>query len=139
VQQIFWMVSPSRAFFLTDSASIVEDGTLDLQSGTFTNSILNSQYAFVMDGLDTGTKDRVGTLLWNGRGGVTLREFANASGLTSTSTLSGTYTVSSQGRVVAPVSALSNNLVFYLVSANDAYILQNDTGVEILGVMSKQP
>ena len=37
------------------------------------------------------------------------------------------------------ISGLSNNLVFYLISGSDAYILQNDTGTEIDGVMSKQP
>ena len=138
-QQIFWMVSPARAFSLTNSTNVVEDGTLDLQSGTFANSTLNGQYAFVMDGIDTGTKDRVGTFLWNGNGGVTVRELANASGFTSTSTLSGNYSVSSNGRAVTQVNSLSNNLVFYLISGNDAYILQNDPGVEISGVMSKQP
>jgi hypothetical protein len=138
-QQVLWMVNPSRAFSLTNSANVVEDGTLDMQSGTFSNSILNGQYAFVMDGVDTGPKDRIGTFLWNGNGGVTVREFANASGFTSTSTLSGTYSVSANGRAVTQVNSLSNNLVFYLVSGNDAYILQNDPEVEIEGVMSKQP
>ena len=138
-QQIFWMVSPSRAFSLTNSANVVEDGTVDLQSGSFSNSTLNGQYAFVMDGIDTGTKDRVGTFLWNGNGGVTTREFANASGSTSTSTLSGNYSVAANGRALGQVNTLSNNLVFYLISGNDAYILQNDSGIEIEGVMSKQP
>jgi hypothetical protein len=133
------MVSPARAFSLTNSANVVEDGTVDMQSGTFSNSTLNGQYAFVMDGIDTSTKDRVGTFLWNGNGGVTVREFANASGITSTSTLSGNYSVSTNGRALTQVNSLSNNLVFYLISGNDAYILQNDPGVEIEGVMSKQP
>jgi hypothetical protein len=137
-QQVFWMVSPARAFSLTNSANVVEDGTVDMQTGTFSNSTLNGQYAFVMDGIDSGTKDRVGTFLWNGNGGVTVREFANASGITSTSTLSGNYSVSANGRALTQVNSLSNNLVFYLISGNDAYILQNDPGVEIEGVMSKQ-
>ena len=37
------------------------------------------------------------------------------------------------------MTALSNNLVFYMISGNDGYVLQADTGTEIDGNMSKQP
>jgi len=36
------------------------------------------------------------------------------------------------------LSGLSNNLVFYLISGTDAYVVQNDPGVQISGSMSKQ-
>ena len=140
--QIFWMVSPSRAVFLTDSASKIEDGTMDLQQGSsFSNATLSGQYAFVMDGFDISqnTFDRVGTINWGGSGNLTLDELINFNGQTSTpGSLAGTYTVAANGRGVASVSTLSNNVVFYLISANDAYMLQNDTGAEIQGTMSKQ-
>ncbi len=139
IQDIVWMVSPARGFFLINDSSKVEDGTLDLQSGTFSNSTMNGQFAFVMDGFDPNPKDRVGTLQWDGNGNLTLNEFVNAAGLTNIFVLPGTYSVSSNGRTTGSVSSLSNNLVFYLISGTDAYVLQNDSGVEVNGTISKQP
>jgi hypothetical protein len=142
IQQIFWMVTPSRAFSLTSDPNKVEDGTLDLQQAiTFSNSTMKGQFAVLMDGFDPfDFVDRVGTLQWDGAGNLTLDEFINRSGTTQTpGFISGTYSVASNGRASGAISGLSNNLVFYLISGSDAYILQNDTGTEIDGVMSKQP
>ena len=142
IQQIFWMVSPSRAFSLTSDPNKVEDGTLDLQQAiTFSNSTMNGQFAVLMDGFDPlNFVDRVGTLQWDGAGNLTLNEFINRSGTTQASgSITGTYSVASNGRASGAISGLSNNLVFYLISGSDAYMLQNDTGTEIDGVMSKQP
>jgi hypothetical protein len=52
--------------------------------------------------------------------------------------LSGRYSVSSNGRTTGSINTLSNNLVFYLVSGSDAYVVQNDSGVQIDGTVSKQ-
>ena len=142
IQQIVWMVSPSRAFSLTSDPNKVEDGTLDLQQAiTFSNSTMKGQFAILMDGFDPfDFVDRVGTLQWDGAGSLTLDEFINRSGTTQTpGFISGTYSVASNGRASGAINGLSNNLVFYLISGSDAYILQNDTGTEIDGVMSKQP
>ena len=142
IQQIFWMVSPSRAFFITNDPSKVEDGTVDLQQAiTFSNSTMKGQFAVLMDGFDPfNFVDRVGTLQWDGAGNLTLNEFINRSGTTQTSGfITGTYSVASNGRASGAISGLSNNLVFYLISGSDEYILQNDSGTEIDGVMGKQP
>src|SRR5262249_17332650 len=51
--EVFWMVSPSRTFFLISSGSDVEDGTADLQTvNPFSASTMKGQYAMVMDGVD---------------------------------------------------------------------------------------
>ncbi len=148
VQQVFWMVNPSRAFFLTtsDSSDVtkIEDGTADQQMGNFTNATLNSQSAFSMDGYDSNSGfdvDRVGWIQWNGSGSLVWNEAVNDSGSISGATLSGTYSVGSNGRTTATVNNLSyqnNDIVFYLVSSGNAYILENDPGVEINGMMSQQ-
>jgi hypothetical protein len=149
VQQVFWMVSPARAFFLTlsDSSDVtkIEDGTADQQQGTFTNSSLNGQFAFNMDGYDNNQQlfvDRVGWIQWKGNGNLTWKEVVNNSGQASASGgLSGSYTVGSSGRTTATVSNLSesnNDIVFYLVSGSSGYILENDPGVEINGMMNMQ-
>jgi hypothetical protein len=139
IHEIFYLVSSSRAFFLIDDSSKVEDGTLDQQSSSFSNASLNGQFAFVMDGFDTTLKDRVGTLQADGNGRLTLNEVANAGGAISVpGPLSGTYSVSTNGRTTASISSLSSNLILYLVSSNDAYMVQSDSGTEISGTISKQ-
>jgi hypothetical protein len=150
IQQVFWMVSPARAYLLTDDTTKVEDGTLDQQQGSsFSASSLNGQYAFAMDGLEftnAGTVflTRVGWIIWNGSGTLTWNEAANSSagGFNAPGNLSGNYAVASNGRATASVNSLSinsNDVVLYLVSSNKAYMLQNDTGVQIVGSMAKQP
>jgi hypothetical protein len=147
LQATLWMVSAARGFFLiTNDTNAVEDGTLDLQSGSFTNATLNGQFAFMMDGFDTTQLlDRLGTLTWDGTSKLTLNEIANSSatgqGAISPGVLTGSYSVSSNGRAVGTINNLSitnNDLVFYLISGSEAYILQNDTGVQINGMISLQ-
>jgi hypothetical protein len=137
------MVSPTRAFFLNDSATDVSDGSLSAQSGTFSSATLNGLYAFNMTGIDNNgsgnTNDFVGTLNWNGTSSVTMRALINVTGTINPPTnFSGTYTVSSNGRVVGSFNNISNNIVFYMISSTDAYILENDTNIEVYGNMTKQ-
>jgi hypothetical protein len=150
LQLVVWMVSPARGFFLViNDPNAVEDGTLDLQSGTFNNATMNGQFAFIMDGFDFTTPqllDRVGTLQWDGKSKLILNEQANSSatgtGAQFPGILSGNYQVSSNGRAMGTINGLSINngdLVFYLISGSDAYLLQNDPGVQINGMISLQP
>jgi hypothetical protein len=138
---IVWMVSPARGLFVVNDPNTVQDGSLDLQQvATFSNSTMNGQFAFVMDGFDVGPtpKDRVGTLQWDGSGKLTLNEFTNTAGTPSSATLSGNYSVSGNGRTGGSISNLSSNLIFYLISGTDAYVVQNDSNVELNGTISKQ-
>ena len=151
LEEVLWMVSPSRAFLLTDDTSKVEDGTLDQQQGSFSTSSLNGQYSFSMDGLEspavTGSNaaalTRVGWIVWNGSGTLSWNESVNnsLSGFDQPGNLSGTYSVASNGRTIATVNTLSinsNDIVLYLVSGSEGYMLQNDAGVQIVGSMAKQ-
>ena len=131
--QIFWMVNGTRAYFLADSTLAVEDGTFSLQQGApFT--ALTSQAAFVMDGFDVAFKDRVG-LFKPTSGGFNWNQAANSfdanSGIGNPSTLptSGTYQVSSNGRVTVTVNNVDNSLVFYLSSANTGFMVQEDADI----------
>jgi hypothetical protein len=136
-----WMVSPTRGLFLVNDPNTVQDGSLDLQQvSSFSNSTMNGQFGLIMNGFDSGgAKDRVGTLQWDGSGKLILNEFTNAAGnITVPVILSGNYAVSSNGRTGGSLSSLSSNLIFYLVSGSDAYVIQNDAGVEINGTISKQ-
>ena len=96
-----------------------------------------------MTGIDNNgngnTNDFIGTLNWNGANSVTMRSLINVTGtITQPTNFPGTYTVSSNGRVVGSFNNISNNLVFYMISPTDAYILENDTNIEIYGNMTKQ-
>lgn len=138
---VVWMVNPARGLFLVNDANTVQDGSLDLQQvSTFSNSTMNGQFALIMDGFDNGiAKDRVGTLRWDGKGKLTLNEFTNAGGsINFPLILSGNYAVSGNGRAGGSISNLSSNLIFYLISGSDAYVVQNDPNVEINGTISKQ-
>jgi hypothetical protein len=141
IEEVVWMVSPSRAFYVINDPNKVEEGSLDLQQvATFSNSTMNGQFVVVMNGFDpTSLVSRVGTLQWDGAGNLQLNEFLNRGGTVSIpGLLPGTYSVSSNGRTTGIINSLSSNLVFYLVSGNDAYVLQNDAGTQIDGTMSKQ-
>ncbi|HST11938.1 MAG TPA: hypothetical protein VLL05_16290 [Terriglobales bacterium] len=149
VQEIFWMVSPSRAFFLVASTNKVEDGTIDMQQqNTFSATDLNPQfaYALVMDGFNTTSLlTRIGTLYADGKGNFNLNEEANSfvpgslPGLINDpGTLPGNYQVRSDGRVTGAINTLSSNLILYMVGPGQAYILQNDPGVEISGQITSQ-
>jgi hypothetical protein len=149
VTEVVYIVSPARGFFLINDTNKVEDGTLDLQqTPSFSNSSLSGQFAFVNDGFDSNPDfiDRVGTMNWDGNGNMTFHEAVNSglNGGTGAQLLgffSANYSVASNGRATATISNVSltnNDFVFYLVSGNDAYVLENDAGVEISGVASKQ-
>src|SRR3984893_14205694 len=138
---VVWMVSPTRGLFLVNDSNTVQDGSLDLQQvSSFSNSTMSGQFGFVMGGFDVGQtpKDRVGTLQWDGSGKLILNEFTNTAGSPSTATLSGHYAVSANGRTGSSISNLSSNLIFYLVSGNDASVVQTDPNVELNGTISKQ-
>lgn len=145
VNKIFWMVSPSKAFFVTarnpTDSSLTEDGTANLQQTTaFSTSSISGQFGFMMDGFNPNALvDRVGTLQWDGAGNLKLNELVNDSGVTnSPGVLPGTYSVGTNGRVAGTINNLSNNLVFYMISNTDGYVLQEDSGTELIGRVSQQ-
>lgn len=146
IPEVFWMVSPSRAFFLVNANNKVEDGTVDVQQkNSFATTDLKGQYALVMDGYNSSNfLTRVGTLISDGNGNLHLNEEANSfdgtlPGLVNDpGTLSGNYTVDGNGRVAAAINSLSSNLVMYMVSPSQAYILQNDSSTEISGTLQLQ-
>jgi hypothetical protein len=147
IAAVFWMVGPSRAFFLINDANKVEDGTIDLQrQSSFAATDIKGQYALVMDGYNSSNfLTRVGTLISDGIGNLQLNEEANSFApgslpglINDPPTLPGNYTVASNGRVSATISSVSSNLVIYMVSPSQAYILQNDPATEISGTIQLQ-
>lgn len=146
IQQVYWMVSPNRAFFITNSPTSIEDGSVDTQVGTFSAASLNGTYAFGITGVDSGnTNDLTGLLQANGTSTLSMALFPNVNGVSpnpiplTTTNFTGTYTVANNGRAVGSLTNFSNNLVMYLVSPNNAYVIQADSDVELHGTITKQP
>ena len=137
ITQVFWMVSPTSAYFLDNSSSAVEDGTFSLQSGgPFT--ALTGQAAFVMDGVDSNYKDRVGTFEPTTSGNFSWNEQSNSAGTGAVAIgTNGSYTVGSNGRVASVVNNVTPTLVFYLSSPNTGFMVQED-GADIGGVFIQQ-
>jgi hypothetical protein len=145
---IFWMVSPSRAFFLNNTPNTAaEDGTADLQTiTTFSAATFKGQFALLMDGIDTSPEGlaRVGTLQFDGAGRLTLVEVVNASlsgnGATIPGALAGTYQIGGGGRLTASVSNGGGglDLVMYAVSGSQAYVLQVDQQTNTSGTVQLQ-
>lgn len=138
--QVFWMVSPARAFFVNTGTNTVEDGTADLQTTqNFAVSTFAQQYSMAMDGIDVAPEllSRVGALQFDGKGNVKLNEVANASssgaGVNNPGILAGTCTVGSNGQIVVTFSGSSLDLVMYAVSGSQAYALQTDSGTTTSG------
>jgi len=146
------MVSPSRAFFIDSDAGQFAEGTADSQTtSSFSASALNEQFALVMGGLDRtpeqfGQPDqllsRIGTLRFNGSSKITLNELANASGSggggQSPGILTGSYTVSSNGRIVGNLSSNTLDLVMYAVSGSQTYVMQQNGGIVTSGTVELQ-
>jgi len=142
VQEIYWVVSPSLAFFITNDPTKAEAGTATAQSSSaFSNSSVNGTFGFAMDGFNTtDLYDRVGNVHWDGAGHLGLTEFVNVTGNQNLSgIINGTYTIASNGRAVGSIGGLSSNLVFYLASGTEGYMLQADSGYEINGMMGTAP
>ena len=148
-EKVMYLVSPSSALFLVNDPINVEDGTVDKQSGTFSNSSLNGQASFFMDGFDASQspalfKDRVGTLTPDGSGSLRTNyrtsffDGNNIIGGFSDFTFTGTYAVNGSGVATAQFPGFTGNMVFYLSSTNTGYFLQADTGVDMGGSFTKQ-
>jgi hypothetical protein len=146
LSQVFWMVNPSRAFFLNVNPSTAEDGTADLQtSANFTAANFNGQFGLVMDGVDITPEllSRIGTLQFDGSSKLALNELANASasgaGAQSPGLITGTYTTAANGRATGSLNSGSLNFVMYAVSGSQFYVLQTDTGYVTSGTLQLQP
>jgi hypothetical protein len=149
-----WMVSPSRAYFIALNGSNVEDGTIDQQSGTFTNTSLSAQAAFFMDGFDGNSgsgngllKDRVGTLVPSGTDSLGTNYVATffdpnpnvLVGGANPNNFSGSYSVASNGRTTTVLNGFTDNIILYLTTNSTGYLLQADTGVNMSGRFTAQP
>ena len=112
---------------------------LQQQGEPFSGASLNGEYVVRMIGFDGNpptTVGRVGVMTFDGSGTVTFTDlFVNRGGVQAQYTgLSGSYTVSPNGRVVTgDIHGVTVSMIFYLTSNQSAYFLLGDSGAEVPG------
>jgi hypothetical protein len=140
ISAVAWMADSTQAFFLQQSQTSVAGGSLSQQQGgPFSATSLTGEYAFQVfgyDGQNPTATGAVGVMTFDGSGKVILADlFVSQGGQQSQNGgLSGSYTVSSNGRAVSgPISGVTHSMVFYLISNTDSYFLLEDSGSDIEG------
>jgi hypothetical protein len=140
----FYMVSPQEAFVILEDPNAVASGSMLAQSGgPFDNTSASGSFGFLFFTSDTDTDQAGQTTLLGGRtgGNMTGTEDINDDRtLTADAMLSGTYSISSNGRATAPVTNPNGtaNLAFYLVSPSRFFVIQDDASSTTSGNVEKQ-
>ena len=145
ISAVAWMVDSTQAFFLYQAENAVAAGPLTQQQGDpFSAASLNGEYSFRLlgfNGQNPTAVGAVGVMTFDGKATATLTDFvvSRNGDLSQNAAVSGSYTMSSNGRAVTgPISGVSNSMVFYFTSATSGYILFTDPGTEIAGVNTMQ-
>lgn len=125
----FYVVNASQLLMIeTDTGSSILTGQVIQQSGlTGTNSDLDGVSVYQAQGLDTdcspGCPDaQAGLVSTDGNGNVTsFSGDENDGGTLSSFTTSGTYSVSSNGRVTTTLTGVNHPPILYLIAKNAAF------------------
>jgi hypothetical protein len=127
---------------VTDSgvipSTLAQSLSLTVAAGTSGNTLLTGQYAFLFRGFDSGGPVAIaGSLIADGNGHITVgaEDSNRASGVVNGITLTGTYSVGSDGRGTLELIAtnpttgvkLTSDYQFVLDSNGNARFVQNDT------------
>jgi hypothetical protein len=132
----FTMLNSSHALLIRfDVGAVTASGTIDKQDPTaFSAAKVQGKYVFGLSGAGTGGTALAAAGLWTMGGAGTISSGVidvndqNVPVL-SNSTLSGTYTVASNGRGTATITTsgyVTQNFVFYVVDATDLKFVETD-------------
>ena len=134
----FFMVSSGRAFFVQVDSFAVTNGVISTQQDApFTTASISGNFGFVLIGATAIS----GQLVADGAGNLSGTEDVNDTGtLFQDVSLSGIYTVYSNGRGVATVTTSSgtSQLRFYIGSGSELVFVGVDSTEVLLGVAGKQ-
>jgi len=140
---IFYIVSEKKALMIsTDSAKA---GQIVAQQGVpFSTNSLQGTFAFSMRGFDAlgGEIGVLGSASVDGSGNYASSEAVNHAGiLTANETLTGTYSVSQNGRGQLVITVDGNQFLhtLYVVDSSHAFVMEMDTsGTALFGSMEAQ-
>jgi hypothetical protein len=141
---VFYVVSASEMLMMavdTETSPAVIAGQVLQQSGTLTDASLNGVSVLELASLgSTGSQPAALAGLVNTTGTsatYNLNADQNQAGTMSEPTDSGTFSVSSNGRVTLSSTAGGAERIFYLVAQNQAFVIGTNPGVEF-GVIEPQ-
>ncbi len=120
---VFYLVSPGKAFSVSSNGSDDEGMLKPQSSGSFDNSSLAGDYVFgVYPPVMNSSKVDVGIVHLDGVNAITGTDDQNSAGTMQSHSITDTYSVSSNGRVV-----LSTN-VMYVISTSKAVMMSTESG-----------
>jgi hypothetical protein len=127
----FYVVSSSEAFSVsTDvlaASTPIDAGEARLQTGPFTNGSMHGLMVLHMEGLNgTSVAGDIGTLNADGNGALAGTDYGDNGGTSTVNALSGTYAVSSNGRVT--ISLPGPGGFAYLTGPNTGFLLDSGGG-----------
>jgi len=113
---VMYLVNQNEAYAISTDTHVMTGDAEPQTGGPFTNASLTGRYAFAtVDPVVTASALTAGVATYDGAGNVTGTFDINESGFLSLgNAIAGTYTVSSNGRVVTPVSGMTQRLTYII-------------------------
>jgi hypothetical protein len=122
--------------------AIVSSGTAFAQTGPFSNGTVQGNYGFNLGGVsNAGEIDSIAQFSANGTGSLTgAIDINNVGALSSGLALSGSYSVSGNGRGTASLRSSfgTQNLIVYVVSSSRVLFIETDSNLVAVGDFEHQ-
>ena len=144
ISLVVWMISSSSGLLLVETPNLSVVGRMDQQQGIpFSAASLNGTYAFYMFGVEAPGAppvNRVGVMSFDGSSTITFSDyFVNLGGTTARNgPVTGNYSVSSNGRVVAFSVGGTKTQVLYLISNDSGSLILGTGGSDLGGSLALQ-
>ncbi len=141
---VFYLVSPTIAYFLETDNSTVITGTAEQQTpASFSTSSLQGNFDFLLNDDLNGSTAISGQLFSDGSGNLSGTEDQNLfGGLTPNDPFSGAYSIDSTGRGTAAITDQSSNTTsnfhFYVLSGSEIRFVEIDSSSVLGGLGEKQ-
>lgn len=144
---VFYVVNSSEILMIAEDTStppMILAGQVLQQSGSFTDASLSGNSLVEVQALDTNNSPatvdvQAGLATANGTGSsfsVTLDD--NDGGTVSSQSASGTYSVTSNGRVTIALTGENHPPVFYLIAKNQAFVIGTNANKVAFGTLTPQ-
>jgi hypothetical protein len=130
---VFYLVGSNQAFVVGTSSLAVDSGLLQAQSGSsFTNSSLSGAYlGGSYQPVDPSVNDEVGAIQADANGNFSGTTETNGSGGPASASLTATYAVSSDGRVVMSQSGTQVGIIYLISTSQFVLLPSSDTNPKL--------
>ena len=122
--------------------AVVSDGTGFVQQGTFSDSTIQGNYGLNLSGItNVGSLDSIAQFSANGAGSINgSLDINNTGALSSGLALTGSYSVSGNGRGVGTLRSSfgTQNLIFYAVDSSRVLFIETESNLVAIGELEHQ-